>query len=832
MQLAVSLTRPLRVLSLLSAQAVSKVPTLQVGLSTPLTAFVPRPAVTEQLRHALGSCSDEKRCPLPAPSTAPHHLCCHVAVLHGTGGVGKTQLALYHARQQEAGRSPYSLVWWVAAEQRGSLQLQYRKLATKANVSVDASSDFASLVSAVNAWLSGQHDWLLVLDNVRSFSDVEKIMPPTEHPSQHVIITTRHTHWPPAYRTVPVDVMEAAEAVELLKAAAAIPGSDATQDADIALLVSDLGRLPLALSHAGAYIQQLVITVKAYRQEYADSLLDSQVTMPISDPYQQAVASTWSISIAAVEAKAAAAGIPPLLPRLLLTGCAYLDPDGIPRSLLHRWLESALQVKAASSVSSFTPLLLWLLTLPRALWRFTTASTSPPAASVMPRVDSAALDALLALLHSFSLISFTAADNPSIRMHRVLGTVLRHQQVHSAPENSGSVFVPFDLSWCETMVETVIEEYEQSAELPALRDVRLLSQMQSLRQALDRHGSACGWLDSLARAELLSQVGDVLLFRLSEYAKAKVELEAALAIFEAHHGSEHVRVALVLNHLGGACIRLGDYSRARELLERSLRIMEANYDANDVQLAPTLGNLGIAHHELGEHAKAKELLERSLAINEAHLGPDHVQVAVCLSGLASVYGSLGDHSRKRELLERVLATEEALYGSEHVEVAATINNLGATYNALGEPAKARDTLQRALDILQAHYGDHHIALAAALNNLGSAYGALGEQQKRRELLERALAIEERYYGSEHVELAITLNSLGRAYGVLGDHAKAKAVLERALRLMETHYGQQQHESLAMVLSNLSREHAALGDADTAGAFRERARVIRAAAARS
>ena len=226
----------------------------------------------------------------------------------------------------------------------------------------------------------------------------------------------------------------------LLKAAAAIPGSDATQDADIALLATDLGRLPLALSHAGAYIQQLRITVRAYRQEYADSLLDSQATMPTGDLYQQAVASTWSITIAAVEAKAAAAGIPPS-GRLLLTAAAYLDPDGIPRSLLHRWLRAALQRKAASSALASS---------------------------------SSLLQRLLALLHSFSLISFTAADNPSIRMHRVLGTVLRYQhqqQQQSAPEDSGSVFVPFDLSWCRTMVETVIEEYEQSAKLPALRDV-------------------------------------------------------------------------------------------------------------------------------------------------------------------------------------------------------------------------------------------------------------------------------------------------------------------------------------------------------------------------
>ena len=168
----------------------SSVPALQVGLSTPLTAFVPRPALTEQLHHALGACSDEKHCALPAPSTAPHHLRCHVAVLHGTGGVGKTQLALHHALQLDtSGVSPYTLVWWVAAEQRDSLPLQYRTLASQAGIEVDASCDFASLVSAVNLWLSSRHGWLLVLDNVPQLRRRE-----AHHTAHSASVTARHHH--------------------------------------------------------------------------------------------------------------------------------------------------------------------------------------------------------------------------------------------------------------------------------------------------------------------------------------------------------------------------------------------------------------------------------------------------------------------------------------------------------------------------------------------------------------------------------------------------------------------------------------------------------------
>ena len=765
-----------------------------------------------------------------------------MAVLHGTGGVGKTQLALHHALQLDTrGVSPYTTIWWVAADQRDSLPLQYRRLASQAGLAVDASCDFAVLVTAVNGWLSSRHDWLLVLDNVGRFDDVSAIMPRTVHPSQHVIITTRHTEWPTAYRKVPVDVMEAKEAVELLKAVGEIDCADRAQDADIAALINELGRLPLALSHAGAYIRQRRTTVRQYLDRYRPLLLDSRAKMPVGDPYQQVVATTWGISIAAVDAACRDEGLP-LLGRALLTACAYLDVDGVPASLLRRYLlESGL---------------------------------------VASEQEADAALAVLAVLSQYSLLHLPAVDKPRVRMHRVLALVLRHQHQHQLSTEAASAATslsglsaprrPLDLRWCQTLVNAAIDEYEQSAELQALRDVRLLSHMQSLRQALDRHGSDCGWPDSIARAELLYWVGEVLLFQLSEYAKAKVELETALAIFEAQHGRDHVPVAKVLNHLGVACIHLGDHRRARELLERSLWIKEAHYGADDVQLAPTLANLGLVQHSLGEYAKAKGMLERALAMDEAYHGTRHVQVAACLNGLAIMYGSLGDYSRKRELLERALVINEAHYGCGHVVVAATLTNLGGTCIRLGEHVKARDTLQCALVIKQAHYGEHHIELAATLFNLGilhralgedakakemleralamheayhgtrhvqvavylnglaDVYGSLGDYSRKRELLERALAIEERHYDREHVQVAITLNNLGNAHAALGDHERAKAVLERALRIMEAHYGQQ-HENVTTVLRSLSNEHAEMGDAVTAAALRERARVIRAAA---
>ena len=765
----------------------------KLGLPTQLGAYVARPALTERLQNALGSGSHQKP-PAASPASHQQYQPCYVAVLHGTAGAGKTQLALRYALQHDSGSAASGLQWWLRVEERDALQLQYRELARQVGVDVDASCDFPTLVSAVNSRLSSRHDWLLVLDDAQSYEEVRAIIPPTPHPTQHVVITTRRTDWPAAYCRVKVDVMEAAEAAGLLKAVAEIDGADRTQDADIATLVAALGRLPLVLSHAAACIKQRRITVKAFRRSHAASVLASTAPLPTGDLYQRVVASAWDRSIAAADASAKAQGVRPL-GRLLLTACAYFSPDGVPRSLLRRWLTAAPLLVSAEDVD-------------------------------------VVLDVTLALLSSHSLLQYAAADNPSVRVHRVLGYVLQHQhqrlqrqQPQTEHKDSETGFPPFDFSWCCAMAAAVVKESMQSAATPALQDVKLLSQMQCLRRSLDLRGRECGWLGSVTRAALLSRLGQAQL-GLHKYAKAKVELEAALVIFEAQCGSAHLRVAEVVRYLGYACARLDDDTRARELLERALRIEQAHYGAHDARLAVILLSLSVVLGKLGKFAEAKELMERALAIEEAHHGPHHVEVAECLSGLAKVYDSLGDHSRARELLERALAIQQAHYGLDDVDVAATMGNLGGAYLSLGEHVKGREMLQRALAIQQAHYGEHHIALAATLDNLGMAYGALGDQHKRRELLERALAITERQYGSQHVEVALSLNSLGLAYGGLGDHAKAVAVLQRALRIKEAHYGQQ-HEHVAIVRDNLTAMNAALGDAASAAELRERAQPAQA-----
>ena len=683
-----------------SKTAPAAAPELTVGPQRLIIAFVPRPAVSEALHHALGSCTDATSCRVVRPQPPPaHHADCRVAVLHGTGGVGKTQLALAHARLPRCRSAPYRLRWWIAAEQRDGLQAQYREFAQTAGIPVDVNCAFSALVSVVNAWLSARPDWLVVFDDAHSYDHLADIVPPTPHPSQHVIITSRHTQWPAAYRTVFVDVMDEAEAMQLLKAGAGVADGDQSQDADISQLAAELGRLPLTLPHAAAYVKQRRITFSAAsRTRYMESgLFDSKRDKrPTGDPYPHAVAQTWDVSIAAVDDEAKEQDVPPL-GRALLTACAYLALDAIPHSLLRRWLSSSGLLPSEPSAAVGQPASLLSRWLPASLSVSRQSDTRPATAVIAASANiDVVLDALLGALSRYSLLYFDNAEKPLIRLHRVLARVLRHQhqqQQQQAPAAAAAVASrcpAFDSAWRSGMVAAVTAEYKASSPSPGLRDRRLMPHLQSLQRCFDRSGAGSDWEASLARAELLYCLAGAYLHRLDDYRQAKELAEQALPIYQAlfvYPDGQQGICYKARSRLADAESLLAYQARRRQLLERSLLECQAQ-PGGQGELARTLAALGSVCISLGDPGKALEYLQRALPMQEAHLGTGHEQVATTLSKMGRLYAALDDPIRQREVLERALAIDRAVFGDEHVRVALTLQSLADMHRAAGNPEKA------------------------------------------------------------------------------------------------------------------------------------------------
>jgi ATP/maltotriose-dependent transcriptional regulator MalT len=128
-------------------------------------------------------------------------------VLHGLGGIGKTQLAITYARRH---KEKYTAIFWLNANDEDSLKLSFRDIAqkalsyhpsTSALLSVDQDKDLDQVVYAVKAWLDLQENsrWLMIYDNYdnpkipgnpeRSAVDIRQFLPQSDHGS--IIITTR-----------------------------------------------------------------------------------------------------------------------------------------------------------------------------------------------------------------------------------------------------------------------------------------------------------------------------------------------------------------------------------------------------------------------------------------------------------------------------------------------------------------------------------------------------------------------------------------------------------------------------------------------------------------
>jgi len=128
-------------------------------------------------------------------------------VLHGLGGIGKTQLTIAYAKRH---RDNYSAVFWLNIKDKDSLKQSFAKAAKQILrehpsagrlSSVDIMENFDEVIDAVKAWLNLPNNtrWLMIYDNYDNPKlpgntdptavDIRKFLPESYQGS--VIITTR-----------------------------------------------------------------------------------------------------------------------------------------------------------------------------------------------------------------------------------------------------------------------------------------------------------------------------------------------------------------------------------------------------------------------------------------------------------------------------------------------------------------------------------------------------------------------------------------------------------------------------------------------------------------
>ncbi len=661
----------------------------------------------------------------------------HPLALHGLGGVGKTQLAAEFAYRYAA---EYDLVWWLRAADPATFTQECLALAEALGLKLEDAAQAPTRVRReLEARARAASRWLLILDDAPGPETwLCALIPSAPGGHGHTLITTRHPDWPGVAHEQDVRVWSKEEAAAFLAQQTGLE-----DPAGAAALAEVLGRLPLALAQAAAYMRASGVSYAQYVTLFETRTAELWARERSPADYPATVATTWSVAMDR-------AGDTPGA-RELLNLCAMLAPDDLPLDLLP----------------------------PHA------ASLPEPLAGVA--ADPLKLADAAAALRRYALLQ---GEGGRWAVHALVQLVARQALPPEERAAWARATVALLLAACPDDIQTNVAGWPLCA--------RLLPHGLSAARWAEDFGAIEGSLGAL-----LGALGMYLQYCVVTLPGAHRLLDRALQIGEKVWGRCSPVVAVRANNVGLVLKAIGDLSGAREALERALRIDEQVYGPEHPNVAIRVNNLGSVLQDLGDLLGAQAAFERALRIDEQVYGVDHPIVAACLNNLAALLREQGDSLGARVTLGRVLCIEERMHGLDDPRVAEVLNNLGSVLCDLDDLPGAQAALERSLAISEKCYGCDHPNLVPVLSNIGLVLAERGNLLHSRSFYERAMSIGERSLGSAHFTIGPVASGLGLVLWEMCDLTGARTYLERALRIDEGVYGTR-HPNVAIDLNNLGK----------------------------
>ena len=242
-------------------------------------------------------------------------------VIHGMGGVGKTQIAIEYA-YRFWDENEYPVICWLTADSIFGNAQEFLKYMERDEYEKlhDMKDNASALISAFRQWFESNSKWLLIFDDVDNRKQIEPYIP--RKSNGHILITSRSV-LKGIEKSTHIKEFDIETAVGFL-----IKRTKQDNQNDAKALAARLGCFPLALEQAAAYITAWPdVDFDKYL-----SLLDGyglEIFKYDEDndrDYTHTVNTVWEISMDKLSETSEAAGH-------LLCMCAYFAPDDIDFSI-------------------------------------------------------------------------------------------------------------------------------------------------------------------------------------------------------------------------------------------------------------------------------------------------------------------------------------------------------------------------------------------------------------------------------------------------------------------------------------------------------------------
>lgn len=698
-------------------------------------------------------------------------------VLVGIGGSGKSTIAKKYARESGA-----TIIWQLDAESRVSLVSSMKQIAyavaskekereelDKILAIKDVSGRERGLLLFLREEAKSYPGWLIIYDNVKSFSDIKEFYP---HDSGawgegNIIITTSnnnivHNDSILSENVIIVGSLSKKEKKDLF---ISILGENGNKkyDIDYDKCLDEIPSFPLDVSIAAHYIKETNIRCKQYSQ-YSSShnqvfrKAQRNILSDVSE-YSKTRYDIITLPIQYMVEKSSDF-------RDLLIMISTISPRDIPKKLLASY-------KGGIILDNFI----------YELKKFSLITKGPHKAKGLGQVFSihrSTQDVILA----YFINSLQFAENAD-QLHNISMFLENYLS---------DVLDKHDFLKIQSLVPH-IENFLKNSHLFDNQDVARLNKKLGVcyfylgryERAKEVFQNTLKMYDQsnnnteINQAKVLARLGSVYR-NIADFQKAKECLEKALEAYKKYYGINHVETAWISTTLGSVYRNIGDYPQAKKLLKNGYNIFKQQYNKDHKKTIWSSSYLGQVYKNVGNYVKARTILEKTFTTYEREFGSTHTKTAWSLVHLASVYRSIGYPNKAKENLLRAIKIYKLRRGEESFEYAWSRAHLSAVYRDLGNLDEAIDILKGSIDFYDRNLPSGHIIHGWVKFHLGSAYRHKGDREMAMKFLSESLEINENYYGKNHIKTAQILNSLGKLGIVSQSFEKSKEYLEKALKI--------------------------------------------------
>jgi predicted ATPase/DNA-binding SARP family transcriptional activator len=333
-----------------------------------------------------------------------------------------------------------------------------------------------------------------------------------------------------------------------------------------------------------------------------------------------------------------------------------------------------------------------------------------------------------------------------------------------------------------------------------LRSSRQQTALAEIHQEIENIRAAWRWGVEQGYATLVGAASDGLfhVYEIRSWFQEGVELfaQAAPRFAGAAEPQAQVVWGKLLAYQGWFAFQVGRQAEGRELLQHSLMVLRSQ--ANNAEMVSPLNHLAAVTYYAGDYTEANRLADQALAISTTCGDSYGMAVAKTILGqIAYLVGQYEDarrHSRESLAIERELGNR---WGTVF-----TLISLGRVAQALGEYQEARHYFEEGLTIRQGLNDLRGVALC--LNQLGDIATALGDHNEARRRYQESLALFKEI--GSRAGVAATLTRLGYCALALQDLTAARDHFFAALQVAwETRAVPRTLEALAGIATLLTRE---------------------------